>query len=65
MPVESTQSGSTPSDTQRRAEFVAARNVYLAIILAFLTVCTLAVTVVTRMEASRTAPSGEVSTGSR
>ncbi len=39
---------------ERRAEFVAARNVYLAIIISFVTVCTIAVVVTSKMEAERT-----------
>lgn len=42
------------TQTQRKAEFVAARNTYLVIIGAFLTICTIAVIVTTHMEASKT-----------
>ncbi len=39
---------------QQKAEFNAARNVYLIIILSFVTVCTVAVVMTSKMEAERT-----------
>jgi len=38
----------------RKAEFIAARNVYLTIIIMFLSICTVAVVVTTHMEAAKT-----------
>ncbi len=37
----------------QKAEFAAARNTYLLIILSFLTICTVAVVVTTRMESEK------------
>ncbi len=51
-----TTSAKTPQElqAQKKAEFAAARNVYLVIILSFVTVCTVAVILTTRMEAEKT-----------
>jgi hypothetical protein len=38
----------------RKAEFIAARNVYIVIIVSFLTVCTIAVIATTQMESQKT-----------
>jgi len=39
---------------ERKAEFIAARNVYIVIILSFVMVCTIAVIATTQMEAQKT-----------
>lgn len=49
---------STPAqrspEAQRKAEFAVARNVYVAIILSFVTVCAVAIYFTTKMEAEKT-----------
>ncbi len=38
----------------RKAEFIAARNVYITIIVLFVSICTIAVIVTSQMEAAKT-----------
>ncbi len=50
-----TATAKTPEEQeqQRRAEFVAARNVYILIIVSFVAVCTVAVIITSQMEAKK------------